>query len=51
MAFAYFIAHAPRGFWPIMNGGELAASYDFVFPYLAAAGGGAWSVDRLRSGR
>ena len=46
MAFAYFIAHAPRGFWPIVNGGELAALYCFVFLYLAAAGGGPWSVDR-----
>jgi putative oxidoreductase len=46
MAFAYFIAHAPRGFWPIVNGGELAALYCFVFLYLAAAGGGSWSIDR-----
>ena len=46
MAFAYFIAHAPRGFWPIMNGGELAALYCFLFLYLAAAGGGPWGVDR-----
>jgi putative oxidoreductase len=46
MAFAYFIAHAPRGFWPILNGGELAALYCFVFLYLAAAGGGPWSLDR-----
>ena len=51
MAFAYFIAHAPRGFWPIMNGGELAALYAFVFLYLAAAGGGEWGLDRLRSRR
>ena len=48
MAFAYFIAHAPRDFWPIVNGGELAALYCFVFFYLAAAGGGPWSLDRLR---
>lgn len=46
MAFAYFIAHAPRGFWPIVNGGELAALYCFVFLYLSAAGGGLWSIDR-----
>lgn len=46
MAFAYFISHAPRGFWPIVNRGELAALYCFVFFYLAAAGGGPWSVDR-----
>ena len=48
MAFAYFIAHAPRDFYPIVNGGELAALYCFVFLYLAAAGGGAWSVDAMR---
>lgn len=48
MAFAYFIAHAPRDFYPIVNTGELAALYCFVFLYLAAAGGGAWSVDALR---
>ena len=49
MAFAYFIAHAPQGFWPLVNRGELAALYCFVFLYLAAAGGGPWSVDqRLR---
>jgi len=46
MAFAYFIAHEPRGFWPIVNRGELAALYCFVFLYLSAAGGGPWSVDR-----
>jgi len=51
MAFAYFIAHAPRGFWPIANGGELAIMYCFVFLYLSCAGGGGWSVDRLRAGR
>jgi putative oxidoreductase len=49
MAFAYFIAHAPQGFWPLVNRGELAALYCFVFLYLAAAGGGPWSLDhRLR---
>jgi putative oxidoreductase len=46
MAFAYFIAHAPQGFWPIVNRGELAALYCFVFLYLAAAGGGPWSLDQ-----
>ncbi len=46
MAFAYFIAHAPQGFWPLVNRGELAALYCFVFLYLAAAGGGPWSVDQ-----
>lgn len=44
-AVAYFYAHAGRSFYPILNGGELAALYSFVFLYLAAAGGGAWSVD------
>ena len=47
MAVAYFMAHAPRGFWPLLNQGELAALYCFVFLYLAAAGGGPWSADRL----
>jgi putative oxidoreductase len=46
MASAYFIAHARVDFWPIVNRGELAALYCFVFLYLAAAGGGPWSVDR-----
>ena len=48
-AVAYFWAHAGRGFFPLLNGGELAALYAFVFLYLAAAGGGAWSVDRSRA--
>ena len=48
MAVAYFQAHAPRGFWPIMNGGELAALYCFLFLYFAAVGSGKWSVDSLR---
>ncbi len=48
MAFAYWMAHAPRGVFPILNAGELAALYCFVFLYLAAAGGGAWSVDQVR---
>ncbi len=47
-AFAYFIAHAPKGFYPILNGGELAVLYCFVFLYLAAAGPGPWSVDAGR---
>ncbi len=51
MAFAYFIAHAPQNFWPILNKGELAIAFCFVFLYLAAAGGGPWSVDQaLRRG-
>jgi len=47
MAFAYFISHAPQGFWPLLNKGELAALYCFVFLFLAAAGGGPLSLDRL----
>ena len=46
MAAAYFIAHASTSFFPIVNRGELAALYCFVFLYLAASGGGAWSLDR-----
>lgn len=48
MAVAYFQMHAPRGFWPVMNGGELAALYSFLFLYFAAVGSGKWSVDSLR---
>ena len=47
MAFAYFIAHAPQNFWPVLNGGELAATYCFLFLYLSAAGGGTLSLDAL----
>lgn len=48
MAFAYFIAHAPRSFYPIANGGESAVLYCFLFLFIAAAGGGKWSIDALR---
>ena len=51
MAVAYFLAHAPQGFFPLLNQGELAALYCFVFLYLAAAGGGAWSLDEQRAPR
>jgi putative oxidoreductase len=53
MAVAYFTAHAPQGFLPLVNKGELAVLYCFVFLYLAAAGGGEWSLDNLigRRGR
>jgi putative oxidoreductase len=44
MAVAYFLAHANQSFFPILNQGELAALYCFVFLYLSAAGGGPWSV-------
>ena len=46
-AVAYFYAHAGRSFYPILNGGELAVLYTFVFLYLAAAGGGPLSLDRV----
>jgi putative oxidoreductase len=45
MAVAYFTAHAPRGFWPVENKGELAALYCFVFLFVASRGAGKWSVD------
>ena len=48
MAAAYFLSHAPRGLLPIQNGGELPVLLCFVFLYLAAAGGGPFSVDALR---
>jgi putative oxidoreductase len=48
MAIAYFLFHFPQGFWPIVNMGESAILYCFVFLYLAAAGPGAWSVDGMR---
>lgn len=47
MAVAFFYAHFPYGFWPIVNRGELAVLYCFIFLYLAAAGAGPLSVDRL----
>ena len=47
MAVAYFMAHAPNGFWPVQNMGELAVLYCFVFLFFAVAGGGEWAVDRL----
>jgi putative oxidoreductase len=47
MAFAYFHAHFPRGFWPIRNGGELPIIYCFVFLYLFAAGAGPISLDSV----
>ena len=47
MAVAYFLRHAPREFWPALNGGELAALYCFLFLFIAAAGPGPWSLDAL----
>ena len=45
MAVAYFMAHAPRGFFPTLNGGQLAILFCFVFLFLVFAGAGPWSVD------
>jgi putative oxidoreductase len=47
MAVGYFRTHAPRGFWPLTNGGELAVFYCFYFLWLSSAGAGKWSLDRL----
>jgi len=47
MAAAYFMAHAPSSFFPLVNHGEGAILYCFIFLYLAFAGGGAWSLDRM----
>ena len=47
MAFAYFIGHAPRGFWPVLNQGHPAVLFCFVWLYLSAAGAGPWSVDAV----
>jgi putative oxidoreductase len=44
MAVAYFQAHAPRGLFPVQNGGELAVLYCFIFLYVAARGNGVWSI-------
>lgn len=48
MAFAYFLRHAPQGFYPAQNGGTAAILFCFVFLYLAAAGGGPFSLDAMR---
>jgi putative oxidoreductase len=48
MAAAYFIAHAPRSVYPILNGGDAAILYCFVFLYIFFAGPGPWSVDAMR---
>ena len=51
MAFAYFLGHASKGFWPILNGGEYAIVLSWLSLYLAAQGPGAWALDNLRPGR
>lgn len=51
MAVAYFMAHAPRSFFPVLNGGDAAILFCFIFLYLFVAGPGAWSVDGAMEGR
>ena len=51
MAFAYFIGHAPQGFWPVLNQGTPAILFCFTWLYLSAAGPGPWSLDALRTRR
>jgi putative oxidoreductase len=46
MAAAYFMGHYPKGFWPILNGGERAVLFCFIFLYMASVGSGVWSIDR-----
>lgn len=48
MAIGYFTAHFPRSFFPVLNGGDAAVLYCFLFFYIFVAGGGAWSLDRMR---
>lgn len=50
MAIGYWTSHAPHGFFPLLTGGDAAVLYCFVFLYLFIVGGGAWSIDRARSG-
>ena len=50
MAVAYFMAHAPKSFYPLLNMGDPAILYCFIFLYLFVAGPGAWSLDGLRAG-
>lgn len=47
MAFAYWLAHAPKSLFPLLNGGDAAILYCFIFLYIAFAGGGLWSLDAL----
>jgi putative oxidoreductase len=51
MAVAYFMAHAPRGFFPQLNGGDAAILYCFIFFYFVFAGPGPWSLDAFLKGR
>jgi putative oxidoreductase len=47
MAVAYFQAHAPRAFWPVLNGGEVVVLFCFIYLYLFAVGGGPFSLDAV----
>jgi putative oxidoreductase len=49
MAVAYWMAHAPQSFFPVLNGGDAAILYCFVFLYLVFAGPGPWSLDAMRA--
>jgi putative oxidoreductase len=51
MAVAYFMGHAPQGFWPVLNQGHPAVLFCFTFLYLSAAGPGPWSLDAMRERR
>jgi len=51
MAFAYFLSHFPKSFFPAQNGGDAAVLFCFVFLYLVFAGAGAWSLDNRLSGQ
>lgn len=52
MAFAYFIGHAPQGFWPVLNQGTDAVFFAFLWLYISSAGAGPWSLDaRFRGSR
>jgi putative oxidoreductase len=48
MAVAYFVGHAPQGFWPVLNQGHPAVLFCFLFLYFSAAGAGPWSLDAMR---
>jgi putative oxidoreductase len=48
MAVAYFIGHAPQGFWPVLNMGSPAVIFAFLWLYFSSAGPGPWSVDAMR---
>jgi len=51
MAVAYFMGHAPKGFWPVLNQGAPAVTYCFIWLYVSAAGVGAWGIDAMRRPR